>query len=137
MKPSILRYLVTAILLAAPATAQTAAGLDDEEFSFNPLKVKRDPFTPPPVQPTEDVSDLLNFDLFELKLVAVMTGLGAPKAMVVLPDGKTHIVQQNDRIGRNRGFVVQVKENELVVQETFRDHRNREKKEFRTLKIEK
>jgi Tfp pilus assembly protein PilP len=135
-RPFTLRLLIAAIVLTVPATAQTAAGTA-EEFSFNPLKVKRDPFTPPPVAPSENVSDLLNFDLFELKLVAVMMGLGAPKAMVVLPDGKTHIVQQNDRIGRNRGFVVQVKDDELVVQEVFRDHRNREKKEFRSLKIEK
>src|SRR5688500_907435 len=136
MRSHIARLAFAAIFLTVPATAQTAAGTE-ADFSFNPLKVKRDPLLPPPVASAAHLSGLLNVDLFEVILVAVVTGLAAPKSMVVLPDGKTHIVQRNDRIGRNRGYVVQVKEDELVVQETFRDHRNREKKEFRSLKIEK
>jgi Tfp pilus assembly protein PilP len=108
-----------------------------QDFTFNPLQVKRDPFSPPEIKTSELVSDLRQFDLFEMKLVAVMTGLGAPKAMLVLPNGATHIIQEGDALGRNQGVVSQIKSDAVLVRESFKDFRGRTRANVETLSLEK
>jgi Tfp pilus assembly protein PilP len=120
-------------LSAIPTHAQARI----EDFTFNPLEVKRDPFSPPEVTVSEQVDELRKFDLFEMKLVAIMTGLGAAKAMLVLPSGKTHIVQEGDRLGRNSGYVMKISAKELTVVESFKDFRGREKKSYEKLTLDK
>jgi len=122
-----------ALALSTLVRAQTRV----EDFTFNPLEVKRDPFSPPEVKAVDEVDELRNYDLFEMKLVAIMTGLGAAKAMLVLPNGKTHIVQENDRLGRNSGHVIKITAKELTVVESFKDFRGREKKSYEKLTLEK
>lgn len=109
-----------------------------ENFTFNPLEVKRDPFSPPDRKMSlVDGNELIRYDLFELKLVAVMTGLGASKAMIVLPNGATHIVQQGDRLGRNSGYITDIKMDRLVVLESFKDFRGRVKKNYEVVQLNK
>jgi Tfp pilus assembly protein PilP len=118
-----------------------AAFAQDEQQSqrapFNPGDIKRDPFAPPaPPEQSED-DDLTHYDLNEIKLVAIMVGLGSPKAMVVTPNNKTHVVQIGDRLGRYKGKISQIRTQEVVVAESFRDHQNQERKSYTSLKIEK
>jgi Tfp pilus assembly protein PilP len=109
-----------------------------EDFTFNPLSVQRDPFSPPEVKKGDlSVNELTRFDLFEMKVVAIMTGLGASKAMLVLPNGNTHIVQKGDKIGKNSGYIVDIKANELVVLESFKDFRGRVKKSYESMTLAK
>jgi Tfp pilus assembly protein PilP len=82
-------------------------------------------------------NELTRFDLFEMKVVAIMTGLGASKAMLVLPNGNTHIVQKGDKIGKNSGYIVDIKANELVVLESFKDFRGRVKKSYESMSLAK
>lgn len=104
-------------------------------FYFNPLKVKRDPFLPPSSLKSSTSSDLVNYDTNEMSLVAILSGMGAPKAMILLPSGKTHIVQKGDQIGRNRGRVKQITANEVVVQETFKDYKNTTRSSVTKIKL--
>jgi|GEM_PF-1031309 len=109
-----------------------------EDFTFNPLDVTRDPFSPPEIKKQADRgNELVRYDLFEMKLVAIMTGLGASKAMVVLPSGNTHIVQKGDRLGKNTGYIVNIKTDEVVIVESFKDFRGRVKKNYESLTLEK
>jgi type IV pilus assembly protein PilP len=115
----------------------TGSGGDDDPnsaYSFNPLAVKRDPFTPPSVKGAE-VSDLRRYDLNEMNLVAILMGMGAPQAMIQLPNGKTHIVQVGTPIGRRNGKVFKIKSDEVVVRESFTDYQNRVKSDFTSLVI--
>jgi len=121
--------------LLMPVLGRAQARIED--FTFNPLEVKRDPFSPPEIKASEQVDELRKYDLFEMKLVAIMTGLGAAKAMIVLPSGKTHIVQEGDRLGRNKGYVMKITAKELTVTESFKDFRGREKKSYEKLTLEK
>ena len=121
--------------LLSPTLLHAQARIED--FTFNPLEVKRDPFSPPEIKDSEQVDELRRYDLFEMKLVAIMTGLGAAKAMLVLPSGKTHIVQEGDRLGRNKGYVMKITAKELTVVESFKDFRGREKKSYEKLTLEK
>lgn len=132
------RHFAACLVLAALVSAvQTHAQARIEDFTFNPLEVKRDPFAPPEIKVSEEVDELRRFDLFEMKLVAIMTGLGAAKAMIVLPSGKTHIVQEGDRLGRNSGYVMKISVKELTVVESFKDFRGREKKSYEKLTLDK
>ena len=98
---------------------------DSSTYTFNPLSVKRDPFEPPEASDKAGVNDLLRFDLNEMNLVAIMSGMGRPQGMIVLPNGKTHIVQTGDIIGRHNGKIAKITDSEVIVKETFRDYQNR------------
>lgn len=116
----------------APADAPKKAA---DSWTFNPLNVKRDPFFPPSSERKGGgpQNELRQVDLNEIHLVAIMTGLGAPQAMVVLPNGKTHIIQERDFIGRHNGRVHRISQNEVVVQEAFKDFKGRDKRSFTSL----
>ena len=105
------------------------------EYSFDPLSVKRDPFLPPADMGNEQVSDIQRFELAEMRLMAIMSGLGSPRALVMLPSGKSHIVQKGDAIGRYRGKVDEISSTELRVREQFIDHKGRKKTSITSLLI--
>lgn len=106
-----------------------------ENWTFNPIAVKRDPFIAPEAKAERELNELQQFDLNEMNLVAILTGMGSPQAMVVLPNGKTHIVQKGDSIGRHNGRIHRIKSDEVVVTESFRDFKGRTKKSFTSLVI--
>jgi type IV pilus assembly protein PilP len=57
------------------------------------------------------------FELDQLKLVAVITGLEDPVAMVEAPSGVGYAVRRGACIGKNGGAVAAVRSGELVVSE--------------------
>jgi type IV pilus assembly protein PilP len=104
----------------AAATAQTGS-----EYSYNPIG-KRDPFRSftsiEVVRPDRIVaSELQNWELDQLRLVAILWGIDEPVAMVEDPKGKGHIIAHGDLIGKKWGRVTQIKSDEVVVTEEFRD----------------
>ncbi|MBM7114133.1 pilus assembly protein PilP [[Archangium] primigenium] len=97
-------------------------------YSYNPVG-KRDPFR----SPLEDIVDrapvagsgpacsepLCQWDIDQLKLVAVVTGDANPMAMVEDPIGRGHVVRRNTRMGRQGGKVTQILRDEVTVTETI------------------
>lgn len=85
---------------------------------------RRDPFKPytPPLMKSGDsvrpLNPLEQFDVDELKLVGILWDVRSPRAMVEDPQRQVHIVEKNERIGRNNGFVAAIREGELVVVES-------------------
>ena len=75
--------------------------------------------TPPPNQPTACSEPLCQWDIDQLKLVAVVSGDANPLAMVEDPMGRGHIVRRNTRMGRQGGKVTQILRDEVVVTETI------------------
>jgi len=105
---------------AAAPVAPTSA-----EYSYNPIG-KRDPFRSftsiEVVRPDRIVaSELQNWELDQLLLVAILWGVDEPVAMVEDPKGKGHIIHHGDLIGKKWGRVTQIKSDEVVVTEEFRD----------------
>lgn len=96
---------------------------------------KRDPFKPfglPTQLPTNleapkdlstmlppvDTSDpLQTYDLSQLKVVGIIWQVSNPKAVVRDPIGKIHMIKKDTKIGRNNGFVSQIREGEVLVVE--------------------
>ncbi|WP_375767292.1 pilus assembly protein PilP [Archangium gephyra] len=110
-----------------PAETTVAAG-PAYVYSYNPVG-RRDPFrspiqdmvrenTPANPQATACSEPLCQWDIDQLKLVAVVTGDANPMAMVEDPMGRGHIVRRNTRMGRQGGKVTQILREEVIVTET-------------------
>ncbi len=109
------------------ATAAAAAG-PTYIYSYNPVG-KRDPFRSPVDEIKTDTTQsgvaqscnepLCQWDIDQLKLVAVVTGDANPLAMVEDPVGRGHIVRRNTRMGRQGGKVTQILRTEVVVTEVI------------------
>ena len=66
---------------------------------------------------TRCATPLGRFELEQLKLVAVITGLEDPVAMVEAPNGNGYAIRRGACIGKNGGTVSAVRSGEVVVSE--------------------
>lgn len=65
---------------------------------------------------------LEQFDLSQLKLVAVVWNTPKPRALVTDPSGRGYIVAEGTPIGKNSGHITEIKDNGIVVKETYVDY---------------
>ncbi len=108
---------------AAPAAAD-AKKPGEAEWSYSSAG-KRDPFrsflaearASGKLLDTRCATPLGRFELEQLKLVAVVTGLEDPVAMVQAPTGVGYSVRRGACIGKNGGTVQAVRTGEIVVAE--------------------
>jgi type IV pilus assembly protein PilP len=104
---------------AAPAPAPSAL-----EWSYSSVG-KRDPFrsfvtegaAASTTLATRCATPLGRYELEQLKLVAVVTGLEDPVAMVEAPGGEGYAVRRGACVGKNGGTVSAVRSGEVVVAE--------------------
>jgi type IV pilus assembly protein PilP len=112
---------------AAPASAEASAEAKkpgEGEWSYSSAG-KRDPFrsflaearASGKLLDTRCATPLGRFELEQLKLVAVVTGLEDPVAMVQAPSGVGYAVRRGACIGKNGGTVLAVRTGEVVVAE--------------------
>jgi len=121
---------VFAIIGQAEAAAPEQVGeetpvFDPFAYTYNPFG-KRDPFESfvrnlrEQERPASD-NPLLNHDLSKFTLTGIVWGMANPRAIVRDGDGRGHIVSRGILIGRNRGRIVRILRDRLVVAEEFRD----------------
>jgi len=109
---------------AAPASAAEPAKAEQAEWSYSSIG-KRDPFRSflqeidrgPGSIHTPCATPLGRFELEQLRVVAVVTGLEDPVAMVEAPNGVGYSVRRGACIGKNGGAVAAVRSGEVVVSE--------------------
>ena len=93
-------------------------------YQYDPEE-RRDPFVPPKVEQVDNVELAIptyptgKYDLSEIKLKGIKwdSKAGPSKALFETPDNVIHYLQKNDWIGKNRGIIYQLKEDEVVVVE--------------------
>lgn len=108
----------------APAPAAAAPAPAAPEWTYTSVG-KRDPFRSflaelgggGPIKVNPCPTPLGRFELEQLKLVAVITGLEDPVAMVQAPNGVGYTVRRGACIGKNGGQVIAVRSGEVVVSE--------------------
>lgn len=110
-------------------------------FIYTPVG-KRDPFRSFYKVKRKEVSEgpggiLTKFEIDQLKLTAIVSGISKPRAQVELPDGKGVNVGVGTRIGKNYGRVVRIRNDEVIVAEDYRDWSGRKVTNYIHLKIEK
>jgi type IV pilus assembly protein PilP len=112
------------VAAAAPPAAPEASKPAEVEWSYSSVG-KRDPFRSFLSElggaagglATRCATPLGRFELEQLKLVAVVTGLEDPVAMVEAPTGVGYAVRRGACVGKNGGVVAAVRSGELVVSE--------------------
>lgn len=117
------------VLSTCPSTFAQDSQPELDEFIYDPIG-RRDPFKPwrvftprkvaepsdtSPSKVVEITDPLLKYDLERYTILGIMWDVGNPRALVRDPEGKSHLVYKNSRIGRNEGYVQSVREGELVV----------------------
>ncbi len=127
-KPARAAAAAPAPVAAAPAAAAApttdAKKPDVPEWSYTSVG-KRDPFRSFLTEldrgagglTTRCATPLGRFELEQLKLVAVVTGLEDPVAMVEAPTGVGYSLRRGACIGKNGGVVAAVRSGEVVVSE--------------------
>ncbi len=113
---------------AKAAETPAAAAPTTYVYNYNPVG-KRDPFRSPIEETKSDTPQvgpqvacnepLCQWDIDQLKLVAVVSGDANPLAMVEDPLGRGHIVRRNTRMGRQGGKVTQILRDEVIVTEVI------------------
>lgn len=94
-----------------------------ENFEYDPHD-QRDPFLPFLVlqrikivneREAEVLEPLQAFALSELQVVGIIWDVGKPKALVVDPKGKSYIIEENAKIGKDFGYVAAIREGEVII----------------------
>lgn len=128
----------------------------NDAFIYDPTG-KRDPFDPnlggpteaapaptieEPEMPTETIvrrdrplDPLEAYDLAQIKVEAVIWDTKSPRAMLRDPQGGVHYVKIKSRIGKKDGFVVAIREGEVVVVEYAPDSNGQFIKTFKALEL--
>lgn len=73
----------------------------------------------------DKLTELQQYELDQLKLVAVVVGTATPKAMLEDPTGKGHVVKNGTLVGKHWGQVKHIRRGEIIIQEEFRDFTGR------------
>lgn len=102
---------------------------EKRDYVYDPTG-KRDPFQPfiatqtPVMPPGEEipVTPLQQYDLSQLKLVAILVGKGEGRAMVEDAEGKGYIVEKGIYMGRKFGKVKAVMKDRVVIEERYKDY---------------
>jgi type IV pilus assembly protein PilP len=104
--------------LAAPAALPTVTPPPARAGSAVDYKKFRDPFKEPAISETLIVkSDLERFPVTDFKVTGVITGPIRMRAMLLAPDGKTHYVAENMKVGMRDGVIVKITTKTVVVRE--------------------
>jgi type IV pilus assembly protein PilP len=101
-----------------------------QEYVYSPVG-KRDPFRSliedleraPGGDPSPNCGPLCKWELEQLKLVAVISGVSNPLGMVEDPKGRGFVVRRGTFMGKRNGKVTQIRSGEIVVTEIFKDQR--------------
>lgn len=105
-----------------------------DTYIFDQSHIKRDPFKP--LEESGDNRKLLTvYDVTKFQLVAVLTGMGAPRAMIMLPNNSTETLQVGDTIGRNNGKIQKIGDSEIVIKEVYKDYQGKMRSYFTSLVI--
>ncbi len=88
---------------------------------------KRDPFRSFVLEKIKELEvsakgPLEQFELSQLRVLGVVWETDEARALVSDPSGQGYIVKEGDPIGKNDGFVLEIDDNLVLVQETYEDY---------------
>lgn len=112
----------------------------ENAFIYHPEGL-RDPFVSflqkeEPVKPKGVIaSPLQQYELSQLKLVAIIVGKGQDIAMVEDSEGKGYIIREGDYIGNRFGKVKDILPDKVIIEETYKDILGQLKKKQIILKL--
>ncbi|MEE8319372.1 MAG: pilus assembly protein PilP [bacterium] len=121
-------------------TATAASEVVEGPFSYDPADY-RDPFASlldiKKVDdiPLEQLTPLQRVSLADIRLQGIILLGRKGVAQILTPDGKAHVVTPGTAMGRNRGKVVRITLDEVVVEEEFEDYLGEKIKQETVLRL--
>ena len=118
-----------------PAAAKPAAPVQNAVVEEQQIEYRYDPTgKPDPFRSFVKVVDVIEdgvttplerFDLTQLEVTAIIWSSDRPRALIRDPAGKGYVVQTGTPIGKNKGRVISIEDNLVLVKETYVDFRDR------------
>lgn len=129
-----IKIIQTSFFLLATLSFTSKLNAQEGGYIFDASKIKRDPFRPSK-ELTGSKNMLTSFDVTRFQLVAILTGMGSPRAMLSLPNKETETVRIGDKIGKNSGVIHRINDSEVVIKESYKDYLGKERSHFTSLVI--
>lgn len=131
-----------AAVAAAPAAPQNEVKAEKEVYVYDP-KGRRDPFVPlteiakeRPVK-RKGLAPIENFDVEEIKVIAIAWDSKQYYAMVTLPDKKSYTVRKGMTLGLYGGKVRDITRDSVIITEQIKDYKGQLKTKDTILKLRK
>jgi len=127
----------------APATAQKEEPKVEKEIYVYDPKGRRDPFmslvqvSKPKAQRKKGASPIENFDVDEIKLIAIAWDSKQYYALITLPDKKSYTIRKGMTLGLNNGKVIDITSDSVLIREQIKDYKGQTKSKDTILKLRK
>ncbi len=129
----------------APATAvaQNEEPKAEKEIYVYDPKGRRDPFTSliqvTKIKPErkKGASPVENFDIDEIRLIAIVWDNQQYYAMITLPDNKSYTIKKGMSLGLYDGKVIDITRDSMLIREQVKDYRGQLKSKDTILKLRK
>jgi len=131
---------------AAPATAAVVQNegpkVEKEIYVYDP-KGRRDPFTSlaqvSKIKAERKIgaSPIENYEVDEIKLIAIAWDSRQHYALITLPDKKSYTVKKGMTLGIYSGKVIKITKDSVFIQEQVKDYRGQNKTKDTILKLRK
>ncbi len=116
----LLKKIILVLCFCMAAFGYSGEASKEKVQIYSPIG-KRDPFKPPLANPNGRDSAVVNplerFTVEQFQLRAVLKGMGKSRAMIEDPEGRSYIVGEGDRIGRERATISKILNSEIIVTE--------------------
>jgi type IV pilus assembly protein PilP len=127
----------------APAVVQKEEAKVEKEIYVYEPKGRRDPFmslaqeikTKP--QRKKGASPVENFDIDEIKLIAIAWDSQQSYAMITLPDKKSYTIRKGMSLGLYGGKVLEITRDSVLIREQVKDYKGQDKTKDTILKLRK
>ena len=131
-----------AAVAAAPAAPQNEVKVEKEVYVYEP-KGRRDPFVPltdvvkdKPVR-KKGTAAIEDFDVEEIKVIAIAWDSKQYFAMVTLPDKKSYTIRKGMTLGLYGGKVREITKDSVIITEQIKDYKGQLKTKDTILKLRK
>jgi type IV pilus assembly protein PilP len=106
--------------------AQVEKPKEVQNYFYTPIG-KRDPFRPYYIdvqkmqiaRPKGEGGPLEQFEIEQLRLVGILTGMDTPMGLIEDPQGKGYAVGPGTYVGRNGGRISRITRDEVVIEEEY------------------
>ena len=127
----------------APAVVQKEEKKVEKEIYVYDPKGRRDPFmslvqeikTKP--QRKKGATPIENFDVDEIKLIAIAWDSQQAYAMITLPDKKSYTIRKGMSLGLYGGKVMEITRDSVLIREQLKDYKGQDKTKDTILKLRK
>jgi type IV pilus assembly protein PilP len=121
---------------------QTESKTENEVYVYDP-KGRRDPFmslvqvAKAKVQRKPGASPMENYDVDDIKLIAIASDSKQYYALITLPDKKSYTIRKGMTLGLNNGKVKEITKDSVFIQEQVKDYKGQNKTRDTILKLRK